>query len=216
MVETTFATIKELAQARDMSVLIVEQNVKAITSIVDRVYVLRNGAIVLEESGEQAQQREIWWDLFDAPTVVVGGGIVGLATAGVADAIRTARRRAGEGAALAAHQTGATAASSTRDLLPPGSLKAESRCGAPGDEEVLRRAGHPVRGARQAGRRDPAGRAAGAGRAGRARAGERRAGAAAPAGQVAEREPHCARWRRCTSDHRHGSTSARWRRRWPG
>jgi branched-chain amino acid transport system ATP-binding protein len=64
VVEKTFATIKELAQARDMSVLIVEQNVKAITSIVDRVYVLRNGSIVLEESGAEAQQRKIWWDLF--------------------------------------------------------------------------------------------------------------------------------------------------------
>jgi len=64
VVEKTFATIKELAKARDMSVLIVEQNVKAITSIVDRVYVLRNGSIVLEESGAEAQQRKIWWDLF--------------------------------------------------------------------------------------------------------------------------------------------------------
>ncbi|CUR58800.1 leucine/isoleucine/valine transporter subunit; ATP-binding component of ABC superfamily [metagenome] len=64
VVDTTFATIKELSRARGMSVLIVEQNVKAITSIVDRVYVLRNGAIVLEESGAQAQQRDVWWDLF--------------------------------------------------------------------------------------------------------------------------------------------------------
>jgi branched-chain amino acid transport system ATP-binding protein len=64
VVETTFKIIKDLARERDMSVLIVEQNVKAITSIVDRVYVLRNGAIVLEETGAEAQQREIWWDLF--------------------------------------------------------------------------------------------------------------------------------------------------------
>ncbi len=64
VVTTTFATIKDLARERGMSVLIVEQNVQAITSIVDRVYVLRNGAIVLEESGESAQARETWWDLF--------------------------------------------------------------------------------------------------------------------------------------------------------
>lgn len=64
VVETTFKTIKDLARERGMSVLVVEQNVKAITSIVDRVYVLRNGAIVLEESGAEAQQREVWWDLF--------------------------------------------------------------------------------------------------------------------------------------------------------
>jgi branched-chain amino acid transport system ATP-binding protein len=64
VVETTFQTIRDLARDREMSVLIVEQNVKAVTTIVDRVYVLRNGAIVLEESGAQAQQREVWWDLF--------------------------------------------------------------------------------------------------------------------------------------------------------
>jgi branched-chain amino acid transport system ATP-binding protein len=64
VVEATFTIIRDLARDRQMSVLIVEQNVKAVTSIVDRVYVLRNGAIVLEESGAQAQQREVWWDLF--------------------------------------------------------------------------------------------------------------------------------------------------------
>jgi len=64
VVATTFRTIRELAEERGMSVLVVEQNVKAVTSIVDRVYVLRNGSIVLEESAAQAQQRESWWDLF--------------------------------------------------------------------------------------------------------------------------------------------------------
>ena len=37
---------------------------RRVTDIVDRVYVLRNGSIVLEESGAEAQQRESWWDLF--------------------------------------------------------------------------------------------------------------------------------------------------------
>lgn len=64
VVGATFQIIRELAQDRGMSVLIVEQNVKAITGIADRVYVLRNGSIVLEESGAEAQQRETWWDLF--------------------------------------------------------------------------------------------------------------------------------------------------------
>lgn len=64
VVESTFKTIKSLASERDMSVLVVEQNVKALTAIVDRVYVLRNGAIVLEETGEEAQNRDVWWDLF--------------------------------------------------------------------------------------------------------------------------------------------------------
>jgi branched-chain amino acid transport system ATP-binding protein len=60
----TFGTIRDLAQERGMSVLIVEQNVPAVTRIADRVYVLRNGSIVLEETGQQAAQREVWWDLF--------------------------------------------------------------------------------------------------------------------------------------------------------
>lgn len=64
VVGTTFDTIRELARERDMSVLVVEQNVKAVTAIADRVYVLRNGSIVLEETGAEAQQREVWWDLF--------------------------------------------------------------------------------------------------------------------------------------------------------
>lgn len=64
VVATTFATIRELVRERQMSVLVVEQNVKAVTEIADRVYVLRNGEIVLEETAAEAQQRDVWWDLF--------------------------------------------------------------------------------------------------------------------------------------------------------
>jgi ABC-type transporter Mla maintaining outer membrane lipid asymmetry ATPase subunit MlaF len=46
-----------------MSALIVAQNVKAVTSIVDRVHVRRNDAILLEETAEQARERDSWWDL---------------------------------------------------------------------------------------------------------------------------------------------------------
>ena len=64
VVNSTFQTIRNLAKERGMSVLIVEQNVKAITSIADRMYVLRNGEMVLEETGEQARLRTDWWHLF--------------------------------------------------------------------------------------------------------------------------------------------------------
>jgi branched-chain amino acid transport system ATP-binding protein len=64
VVEATFRTIKDLAQERGMSVLIVEQNVKAMTQIADRVYVLRNGEMVLEESAQEASARTDWWSLF--------------------------------------------------------------------------------------------------------------------------------------------------------
>jgi len=64
VVETTFGIIQRLAAERGMSVLIVEQNVKAMTRIADRVYVLRNGEMVLEETGDQARARTEWWNLF--------------------------------------------------------------------------------------------------------------------------------------------------------
>lgn len=64
VVASTFTTIKDLVRERGTSVLIVEQNVKAVARIADRVYVLRNGSIVLEESGMEAEQRSDWWDLF--------------------------------------------------------------------------------------------------------------------------------------------------------
>jgi branched-chain amino acid transport system ATP-binding protein len=64
VVQRTFGTIRDLARERGMSVLIVEQNVSAVTRVADRVYVLRNGSMVLEETGEEAARRDSWWDLF--------------------------------------------------------------------------------------------------------------------------------------------------------
>lgn len=64
VVQKTFQVIRDLARQRNSSVLIVEQNVKAMTDIADRIYVLRNGEVVLEESREQAQARTDWWSLF--------------------------------------------------------------------------------------------------------------------------------------------------------
>ena len=64
VVTKTFETIRDLARQRGMSVLIIEQNVKAMVSIADRVYVLRHGEIVLEESGDEARARTDWWQLF--------------------------------------------------------------------------------------------------------------------------------------------------------
>jgi len=34
------------------------------TQIADRIYVLRNGEVVLEETREEALSRDDWWDLF--------------------------------------------------------------------------------------------------------------------------------------------------------
>jgi branched-chain amino acid transport system ATP-binding protein len=64
VVKNTFEIIRNLAKERGTAVLIVEQNVKAVTAIADRVYVLRHGEMVLEETGEQARARTEWWHLF--------------------------------------------------------------------------------------------------------------------------------------------------------
>jgi branched-chain amino acid transport system ATP-binding protein len=49
-----------------MSVILVEQNIPAALSVASRVYVLRSGRIILEESAQAlaARGREGWWELF--------------------------------------------------------------------------------------------------------------------------------------------------------
>lgn len=49
-----------------MSVVLVEQNIPAALTVADRVYVLRSGQILLEESAAEmkARGRENWWKLF--------------------------------------------------------------------------------------------------------------------------------------------------------
>ena len=64
VVVKTFEIIRELAVKKGMSVLIVEQNLRAMVKITDRVYVLRSGEIVLEESGDESRARTDWWQLF--------------------------------------------------------------------------------------------------------------------------------------------------------
>lgn len=51
-------------QQMGMSVLLVEQNVKMAISISHRIYVMRTGQIILEETGEEMMKRESLWDLF--------------------------------------------------------------------------------------------------------------------------------------------------------
>ncbi len=51
-------------QQMGMSVLLVEQNVKMAISLSHRIYVMRTGQIILEETGEEMMKRESLWDLF--------------------------------------------------------------------------------------------------------------------------------------------------------
>jgi len=49
---------------KGMSILLVDQSVKQTAKISDRVYVMKNGRIVLEETGKKLLERGNWWDLF--------------------------------------------------------------------------------------------------------------------------------------------------------
>jgi branched-chain amino acid transport system ATP-binding protein len=64
LVTSLFATIKRFAQERGLSVLLLEQNIGQLLRIVDRVYVMRSGSFILEETVEQMRQRDQYWDLF--------------------------------------------------------------------------------------------------------------------------------------------------------
>jgi branched-chain amino acid transport system ATP-binding protein len=64
VVEQIFARVRQLADAEGLSVLLLEQNVGQALRIVDRVYVMRSGRVLLEETVEQMRARDSYWDLF--------------------------------------------------------------------------------------------------------------------------------------------------------
>lgn len=64
VVQDIFGQIRRFAAEDGMSVLLVEQNVRAALRISDRAYFMRTGKIILEEDAEVALARGNWWDLF--------------------------------------------------------------------------------------------------------------------------------------------------------
>jgi len=56
--------IQEINNNFGTSVLLVEQNVKAAFKVSKRVYVMKAGRFILEETGEKLLERNEWWDLF--------------------------------------------------------------------------------------------------------------------------------------------------------
>lgn len=64
IVQSIFQQIQQFAREDGMSVLIVEQNVRAALRIADRAYFMRSGDIILEEVSATALARGNWWDLF--------------------------------------------------------------------------------------------------------------------------------------------------------
>ncbi|WP_205760005.1 ABC transporter ATP-binding protein [Arthrobacter sp. PAMC25564] len=64
VVEQIFSTLRTLADRGGLGILLLEQNVQQALVICDRVYVVRNGTIILEETAEEMRARESYWDLF--------------------------------------------------------------------------------------------------------------------------------------------------------
>ncbi len=64
VVQQIFGTVRQLADAEGLSVLLLEQNVGQALRIVDRAYVMRSGRVILEETVDQLRARGTYWDLF--------------------------------------------------------------------------------------------------------------------------------------------------------
>lgn len=59
-----FDTIRQLTTERNLAVMIVEQNLKELLRIADRVYVMRSGRVILEEPAADMSKRASLWELF--------------------------------------------------------------------------------------------------------------------------------------------------------
>lgn len=64
IVQSIFEHIQRFAREDGLSVLLVEQNVRAALRIAHRAYFVRAGHIILEEDSAAALARGHWWDLF--------------------------------------------------------------------------------------------------------------------------------------------------------
>ena len=64
LVERIMQTVQEITRRDNLTVLLVEQNVRHALAIAGRVYVMRTGRVFLEETGAAMAARGQWWDLF--------------------------------------------------------------------------------------------------------------------------------------------------------
>jgi branched-chain amino acid transport system ATP-binding protein len=64
IVEQIFYAVRDLAKQEGLGVLLLEQNVVQALKIIDRAYVMRSGRVILEETIEQMNARDSYWDLF--------------------------------------------------------------------------------------------------------------------------------------------------------
>jgi branched-chain amino acid transport system ATP-binding protein len=64
LVERIMETIQEISRRDQLTVLLVEQNVRHALAIAQRVYIMRTGRLILEETASVMAARGQWWDLF--------------------------------------------------------------------------------------------------------------------------------------------------------
>jgi branched-chain amino acid transport system ATP-binding protein len=64
LVERIMETIQDIVRRERLTVLLVEQNIRHALAIAARVYVMRTGRVILEETGAAMAARGEWWDLF--------------------------------------------------------------------------------------------------------------------------------------------------------
>ena len=64
IVQQIFDSVRALAREENLSVLLLEQNVGQALRVTDRVYVMRAGRIILEETAEEMRARPSYWELF--------------------------------------------------------------------------------------------------------------------------------------------------------
>jgi branched-chain amino acid transport system ATP-binding protein len=64
VVHQIFDVVRQLADTEGLSVLLLEQNVGQALRIADRLYVMRSGRVLLEETVEQMKARDSYWELF--------------------------------------------------------------------------------------------------------------------------------------------------------
>ncbi len=64
LVERIMEPIRDIARHDHLTVFLVEQNVRHALAIAQRVYMMRTGRLIVEETGAAMAARGEWWDLF--------------------------------------------------------------------------------------------------------------------------------------------------------
>jgi branched-chain amino acid transport system ATP-binding protein len=59
-----FEKLEQLSRDDRLSILLIEQNVRAALPLAARAYFVRSGKMILEESADKAMERDDWWELF--------------------------------------------------------------------------------------------------------------------------------------------------------